>query len=136
MTSGWRRVNQSSPRDEKTRYERWSVAKLPQPPFLPLTSSNMITESSVVEQNVEYSGAGFRAIGLLDEAGVYLRPQGDRDIKHSDLVSVLLRALNYCHSVLFLTTNRAFEMGRQHRLHLQKAHRGVVRMSCGLKKFR
>ncbi|KAI0400780.1 P-loop containing nucleoside triphosphate hydrolase protein [Xylaria palmicola] len=98
------------------------VAELTRRPLLSLTSGDLSTYSSQVEQNLEYFlnlGERFGAIVLLDEADVYLEAR-NKDIERNGLVSVFLRALEYYRGVLFLTTNRVqtFDAAFTSRIHV------------------
>ena len=51
----------------------------------------------------------WNAVLLIDECDIYVRARGT-DIEHGAIVGTLLRTLEYFNGVIFLTTNRGFEI--------------------------
>lgn len=51
-------------------------------------------------------GKRWQAIVLVDEADVYMEQRTPQDLVRNGLVSVLLRQLEFCQSIVFFTTNR------------------------------
>ncbi len=101
------------------------VAELAARPLLALTSGDISThvEADVVERNLDrylQLGERYGALVLLDEADVFLEARRASDLHRNSLVSVFLRALEYFHGVLFLTTNRVetFDVAFTSRIHV------------------
>lgn len=67
----------------------------------------------------------WRAILLIDEADVYMEQRAPQDLVRNGLVSVFLRNLEYCRSVVFMTTNRVktFDEAITSRMHVMIAYR-------------
>ncbi len=51
----------------------------------------------------------WRAVLLIDEADVFIRKR-DNDIHHNAIVAAFLRTLEYFNGLLFMTTNRSFDI--------------------------
>jgi hypothetical protein len=85
-----------------------SYAERSRRPLYSIQCSQLGTDAEDLEKNL---GAfltrcrRWNAIGLLDEADVFVRERGN-DINQNAIVGVFLRILEYYEGVLFLTTNR------------------------------
>lgn len=85
-----------------------SYAERSRKPLYSVQCSQLGTDAESIETNLSnFLGRCRRwnAIGLLDEADVFVRERGD-DINQNAIVGVFLRILEYYEGVLFLTTNR------------------------------
>lgn len=62
----------------------------------------------------------WQAILLIDEADVYMEQRTPQDLARNGLVSVFLRNLEYCPSIIFMTTNRVktFDDAIMSRMHM------------------
>lgn len=65
----------------------------------------------------------WNAVLLMDEADIYMEQRTIQDIHRNALVSVFLRNLEYCGSIMFLTTNRVktFDDAIISRMHIMVA---------------
>ncbi|KAF7512279.1 hypothetical protein GJ744_001847 [Endocarpon pusillum] len=63
----------------------------------------------------------------MDEADIYMEQRTMQDILRKGLVSIFLRNLEYCESIIFLTTNhvRTFDDAIVSRMHLMIAYSDV-----------
>ena len=68
----------------------------------------MEVQISYVFQTVNY----WKVLILLDEADVYIERRSKQDVACNKLVSVFLRKLEYCESIMFLTMNWVFDFDK------------------------
>ncbi|USP79640.1 hypothetical protein yc1106_06914 [Curvularia clavata] len=101
-----------------------SIADLTQRPLYSLNCSDLTirnAESRLAQ--VLSLATKWNAVALIDEADVFMAERNLNDLERNELVSVLLRVLEYFEGILFLTTNRAHKMDPafNSRIHLKIA---------------
>ncbi|KAF2833877.1 P-loop containing nucleoside triphosphate hydrolase protein [Ophiobolus disseminans] len=87
-----------------------SIAEHTQRPLYTLSCNDLGMSSIHVESQLSAALAQatkWNAIVLMDEADVFMAERSLNDLARNELVSVLLRVLEYFEGILFLTTNRA-----------------------------
>ena len=85
------------------------VAEATKRPLITLNCSDIGTNPSLVEKQLEYwfrLASTWGAILLIDEADVYMEQRTISDLERNVLVAGFLRRLEYYSGILFLTTNR------------------------------
>lgn len=100
-----------------------TVAERLQMPLYQICAGELGSSPGVLEDSLAriFRFAGrWRAILLIDEADVYMEQRTMQDLVRNNLVSIFLRNLEYCQSVIFLTTNRVqtFDDAIVSRIHL------------------
>ncbi|XP_014554535.1 hypothetical protein COCVIDRAFT_28463 [Bipolaris victoriae FI3] len=98
-----------------------SIADLTQRPLYSLNCSDLTIRTA--EQRLTQVlnlATKWNPIALIDEADVFMAERSLNDLERNELVSVLLRVLEYFEGILFLTTNRANTMDSafKSRIHL------------------
>ncbi|KAK2810498.1 hypothetical protein FQN50_002987 [Emmonsiellopsis sp. PD_5] len=86
-----------------------SVAELTRKPLYRVTCGDIGTNADEVEKYLEsvfLINTIWGCVVLLDEADVFLEERRETDLQRNALVSVFLRALEYYHGILVLTSNR------------------------------
>ncbi|KAF1913314.1 P-loop containing nucleoside triphosphate hydrolase protein [Ampelomyces quisqualis] len=87
-----------------------SIAEQTKRPLYTLSCNDLGKAGRNVENELSAALAlatKWNAIVLLDEADVFMAERSLNDLARNELVSVLLRVLEYFEGILFLTTNRA-----------------------------
>ncbi|KAF2125250.1 AAA family ATPase [Dothidotthia symphoricarpi CBS 119687] len=85
-----------------------SIADLSQRPLYTLNCSDLGVKDAEMRLTAALSLAvKWNAVALIDEADVFMAERSLNDLERNELVSVLLRVLEYFEGILFLTTNRA-----------------------------
>ncbi|KAF2105451.1 P-loop containing nucleoside triphosphate hydrolase protein [Lophiotrema nucula] len=100
-----------------------SIAELTQRPLYTLGCGDLGTQSHNVELELTRTlalASKWNALVLVDEADVFMEQRNSRDLNRNELVSVLLRVLEYFEGIMFLTTNRieSIDTAFKSRIHL------------------
>ncbi|KAL3298182.1 P-loop containing nucleoside triphosphate hydrolase protein [Colletotrichum asianum] len=100
------------------------IAEFTRRPLMILTTSDIGTEPTAVEENLTSNfkkAMKWGAVLLIDEADVFMERRTTSDLTRNSLVAGFLRALEYYDGILFLTTNRvgSFDDAFISRIHIQ-----------------
>ncbi|TLD11882.1 hypothetical protein PspLS_11309 [Pyricularia sp. CBS 133598] len=100
------------------------IAEYVKRPLMVLTSSDIGTDPTQVEKNLERNfktATSWGAVLLIDEADVFMERRSTQDLVRNSLVAGFLRALEFYRGILFLTTNRvgSFDDAFISRIHVQ-----------------
>ncbi|KAK8103048.1 hypothetical protein PG984_016194 [Apiospora sp. TS-2023a] len=100
-----------------------AVAENLRVPLHTLSSGDLGSESYEVERNLQRTlelVARWNAILLLDECDVFLEARSSHDLERNKVVSIFLRTLEYYEGILFMTTNRVYNIDPafQSRIHV------------------
>ncbi|KAL1966651.1 hypothetical protein VTN77DRAFT_4062 [Rasamsonia byssochlamydoides] len=100
------------------------VAEYTRRPLISITAGDLGHEPKALEASLDQffrQGTDRDAIGLLDEADVYIEARTPQNLERNSIVSIFLRTLDYYQGILFLTTNRvgSFDPAFSSRIHVQ-----------------
>ncbi|KAF2814797.1 P-loop containing nucleoside triphosphate hydrolase protein, partial [Mytilinidion resinicola] len=104
-----------------------SIADYTQRPLYTIGCGDLGTKSHNVERVLNESLAlatKWKALVLVDEADVFMERRGNNELERNELVSVLLRILEYFEGIMFLTTNRigTIDPAFKSRIHLSLSY--------------
>ncbi|KAL8758795.1 MAG: hypothetical protein Q9199_001206 [Rusavskia elegans] len=108
-------------------YTAESIADHTRRPLLRAYAADVYGHGSVAEERMSelfLLAARWNGILLLDEADVYMEDRAIHDLHKNQLISSLLRILEYYEGILFLTTNRkhTIDPAFKSRIHLSIAY--------------
>ncbi|KAF2105457.1 hypothetical protein BDV96DRAFT_592463 [Lophiotrema nucula] len=100
-----------------------SIAELTERPLYTIGCGDLGTHSSNVERAITSTltlAYRWNSLVLLDEADVFMEQRSSQELNRNELVSVLLRVLEYSNCIMFLTTNRisSIDTAFKSRVHL------------------
>jgi len=104
-----------------------SIAEYTRRPLFTISCNDLGHDGREVEQQLSdalHLATRWDAVVLIDEADVFMAERNLNDLARNELVSVLLRVLEYFEGVLFLTTNRLqiIDPAFESRIHLSIAY--------------
>ncbi|KAF2964076.1 hypothetical protein GQX73_g9503 [Xylaria multiplex] len=97
-----------------------SIADHAQRPLFTITSNHIMDDLS----RLLTLASSWGAVVLIDEADVFMQERNLSDLDRNELISTLLRILEYFEGIMFLTTNRVevIDSAFQSRIHLSIAY--------------
>ncbi|KAF2689840.1 hypothetical protein K458DRAFT_327800 [Lentithecium fluviatile CBS 122367] len=104
-----------------------SVADYTQRPLYVIGCGDLGTQGPVAENVLNTSltlATKWNALVLMDEADVFMEARSKTELQRNELVSVLLRTLEYFEGIMFLTTNRigSIDPAFKSRIHLSLSY--------------